>query len=183
PAGTARVTEPFEMPPVAAVYVNAIVRPVWLAEALLVPVVSVPDPSAAKTVTLGDVARLVSVPPDVDFCCAWNVCVPVADPAVAPGPPPLVAPYVIVTVFPAASVSDETVIVWPDTETVPALAVVYPVFEPVVDGALQPAGAATVTLPFDIPPVAAAYVNVNVLPVDDAATFVAGRVSVPDPSA
>ena len=53
----------------------------------------------------------------------------------------------------------------------------------VVDGALQPAGAATVTLPFDMPPVAAVYMNVSVLPVDEAATFVAGKVSVPEPSA
>jgi hypothetical protein len=35
----------------------------------------------------------------------------------------------------------------------------------------------------DIPPVAAVYVNVNVLPVEDAVTLVAGTVSVPDPSA
>ena len=74
--------------------------------------------------TPGDVARFVSVPPEVDFCCAWNVCVPVDKPAVAPGPPPLVAPYVIVTVAPPASVSDDTVIVGPEAETEPALAVV-----------------------------------------------------------
>ena len=47
PAGTASVTEPLEMPPTAAVYVNVIVRPVWLAETFDVPVVSVPEPSAA----------------------------------------------------------------------------------------------------------------------------------------
>jgi hypothetical protein len=75
-------------------------------------------------VTPGEVARFVSVPPDVDFCWAWNVCVPVDEPAVAPGPPPPVAPYVIVKVAPPESVSEETVIVWPDTETVPEVDVV-----------------------------------------------------------
>ena len=47
PLGTTSVTLPFEIPPVAAVYVKVIVRPVWLAETLLVPVVIVPEPSAA----------------------------------------------------------------------------------------------------------------------------------------
>ena len=47
PLGTSSVTEPFEMPPFAAVYVKVIVRPVWPAETLLVPLVSVPEPSAA----------------------------------------------------------------------------------------------------------------------------------------
>ena len=41
------MTEPLEMPPVAAVYVKVIVRPVWPAETFVVPVVSVPEPSAA----------------------------------------------------------------------------------------------------------------------------------------
>jgi len=47
PLGTTSVTLPLEIPPVGAVYVNVIVRPVWLAETALVPVVSVPAPSAA----------------------------------------------------------------------------------------------------------------------------------------
>ena len=47
PVGTASVTEPFDVPPVAAVYVKVTVRPVWLAETLLIPVVKVPEPSAA----------------------------------------------------------------------------------------------------------------------------------------
>ena len=46
-------------------------------------------------------------------------------------------------------------IVWPATETVPVLAVVYPATVFVVDGALQPAGTAIVTEPLDIPPAAA----------------------------
>jgi hypothetical protein len=66
-----------------------------------------------------------------------------------------VSPYVIVKVEPPLMVSEETVIVWVETLTVPALAVVYPAFEPVVDGALQPVGTTSVTLPFEIPPVAA----------------------------
>ena len=41
----------------------------------------------------------------------------------APGPPLLVSPYVIVAVLPAASVSDETVMVLPATASVPALEV------------------------------------------------------------
>ena len=38
------------------------------------------------------------------------------------------------------------------------------------------------TLPFASPPVAAVYVNVTVLPVDDVLTDPVGVVSVPDPS-
>ena len=47
PLGTTSVTAPFDVPPVAAVYVNVIVRPVWLAETTLVPLDIVPEPSAA----------------------------------------------------------------------------------------------------------------------------------------
>ena len=83
-----------------------------------------PDPSAALTVMLGEAPRLVSEPADVDFSCACQVCAPVLEVAVAPGPPLPVSPYVIVNVLPAASVSDETVIVWLATEIVPELAVV-----------------------------------------------------------
>ena len=98
---------------------------------------------------------LVSEPPELDFSCVVQVCAPVVDVAVAPGPPLAVEPYVMVTVEAAASVSDETVIVWPETETVPELAVVYPALEPVVDGAFQPLGTASVTEPLEIPPAAA----------------------------
>ena len=73
---------------------------------------------------LGDDERFASEPPDVDFSCACHVCAPVLEVAVAPVPPPLVAPYVIVNVEPPATVSEETVIVCPETETVPALEVV-----------------------------------------------------------
>src|SRR5205085_4569759 len=124
PLGTTSVTDPPLTPPVAAVYVNVIVRPVWLADTVVVPVVSVPVPSAALTVMLGDDERFASDPPDVDLSCACHVCAPVVDVAVAPVPPPLVSPYVIVNVLPPESVTLETVIVWPETETVPVLAVV-----------------------------------------------------------
>ena len=76
-----------------------------------------------------------------------------------------------------------TVIVWPATETTPVEAVVYPALLEVVDGALQPAGAVTVTSPFDIPPAAAVYVNVSVLPVEPLPAFAGSTVSVPEPFA
>ena len=69
-----------------------IVRPVWDAETFVVGVVRVPAPSAALTVMLGEEARLASEPADVDFACACQVCAPVLDVAVAPGPPPAVEP-------------------------------------------------------------------------------------------
>src|SRR5438046_697442 len=104
---------------------------------------------------LGDEPRFVSEPPEVDVSFACHVCEPVVAVAVAPGPPPPVAPYVMVSVPPAASVSDETVIVCPETESVPVLAVVYPASELVVDGAVQALGTATLTAPLERPPVAA----------------------------
>jgi hypothetical protein len=72
---------------------------------------------------LGDDAMLASEPLAVDFSWTVHVCAPVDDVAVAPGPLPLVSPYVIVKVLPAASVRPETVIVLPTTLNVPALAV------------------------------------------------------------
>ena len=48
PLGTTRVSEPLFIPPAAAVYVNVIVLPVWLAETFVVAVVSVPAPSTAS---------------------------------------------------------------------------------------------------------------------------------------
>jgi hypothetical protein len=132
---------------------------------------------------LGDDARFVSVPPDVDFAFACHVAEPAVVEAVAPSPPPLVAPYVIVNVEPPATVSEETVIVCPETERVPELAVVYPAAVPVVDGALQPLGTSSVTEPPEMPPAAAVYVNVIVFPLEPFATFDVGVVSVPVPSA
>ena len=117
------MTEPFEMPPAGDVYVKVMVFPVEPIATVLVPDVSVPDPSAAYTVMLGDDEMFASEPFEVDFSCVVQVCAPVVEVAVAPGPPLAVDPYVIVKVLPAARVSEETVIVLPATESVPALAV------------------------------------------------------------
>src|SRR5437870_2459239 len=89
----------------------------------------------------------------------------------------------MVSVAPAARVTPLTVIVWPETETVPVELVVYPWSVLVVDGADQFAGTATSTAPFLSPPVAAVYVSVSVFPVVPANTEVGEIVSVPDPSA
>ena len=83
---------PFASPPAAAVYVNVIVFPVEALFTEPVGVVSVPEASAERTLTLGDVARFVSEPPDVDFSFACHVADPPLLGAVAPGPPLLVAP-------------------------------------------------------------------------------------------
>jgi hypothetical protein len=81
------------------------------------------------------------------------------------------------------SVTPETVIVCDATATVPVEDVVKPAALPVVDGALQPLGTVTETAPLLIPPVAAVYVKVRVLPVEAAATVVGDTVIVPEPSA
>ena len=104
---------------------------------------------------LGDEPRLVSVPALRAFCCTCQVCAPVDEVAVAPGPPLPVAPYAMVIVAPPARVTPETVIVWATTETVPVLAVVKPAAVPVIEGALQPLGTTTVIAPFCMPPDAA----------------------------
>src|SRR6266542_1917938 len=99
------------MPPVAAVYVNAIVLPLEPARTEPVSALSVPEPSAAfVTVIDGEVESAVSVPLGVDFSIVVNVCTPVDDDAVA-------FAYVTVTVPPEPSVSESTVTVWPETET------------------------------------------------------------------
>ena len=72
---------------------------------------------------LGEEPRFASDPPEVDFSCACQVCAPVLEDAVAPGPPPAVEPYVIVKVLPAATVREPTVIVLPATDSVPELEV------------------------------------------------------------
>jgi hypothetical protein len=112
PTGTATVTAPLFMPPVAAVYVKVIVFPVEVAKTDDVGVVNVPEPSAELvTVIDGDDARLVRVPPLLAFSCACQVCGPVVDVAVAPDPPDVVLPYTIVSVPPLDSVTPDTVIV------------------------------------------------------------------------
>src|SRR3954453_6288886 len=124
----------------------------------------------------------VSVPADVDFSWVVHVCAPVEDGPLAPGPALAVEPYVIVKVLPAATVSEPTVIVLPATESEPELDVEKPAAPPVVDGALQPLGTTSVTVPFEIPPVGAVYVNVIVRPVALAETALTEGASVPPPS-
>ncbi len=155
---------PFDVPPVAAVYVNVIVRPVCDALTVEIDAAIEPDPSAAYTVMEGD-EMLVKVPLLRDSSCPCHVCAPVVDVAVAPEPPPDLSPYVIVIVAPPASVTPDTVITCAATATVPVLAVVYPPLLAVVDGAVQPLGTVSLIPPFCIPPDAAVYVNVIVLPV------------------
>ena len=67
---------------------------------------------------LGEEPRFVSTPPTVAFDCACQTAAPALAGAVAPGAP---LPYVIVMVAPPASVTPDTVIVWPATATAPAL--------------------------------------------------------------
>ena len=61
----------------------------------------------------------------------------------------------IVSVEPPESVTLSTVIVCPETLTLPVLTVVYAAFEPVMDGAGQPVGTSTVMRPPERPPAAA----------------------------
>ena len=62
------------------------------AATFVVGVVSVPEPSAALTVTEGDAPRLVTVLPASERWAPCQVCAPVVAVAVAPGPPPAVEP-------------------------------------------------------------------------------------------
>src|SRR5919204_4345004 len=82
-----------------------------------------------------------------------------------------------------ASVTLLTVMSCPLTPTVPVEAVVYPAALDVVDGALQPAGTAIVSVPVFMPPVAAVYVKGSVLPVEPARVDVGATVFVPEPFA
>ena len=75
------------------------------------------------TVMLGDDAMFVSVPAADERSCDVHVCAPAGTGAVAPGPPDPVLPYVIVSVALPARVTLETVIVCPDVDTDPVLAV------------------------------------------------------------
>src|SRR5438132_13889439 len=90
----------------------------------------------------------------VELSFAVHVTAPFAESALAPGPPPDLLPYVIVTVSFWFSVSPVTVITWPETPTVPALEVVYPAAVFVVDGADQLPGTVSEMLPLCVPPAA-----------------------------
>jgi len=96
--------------------------------------------------------------------------------------PPEVAPYVTTVVAPDASVRFERVMSWPLVETVPTVADVHPI-EFDVTGAVQPVGTTIVTVPPEIPPVAAVKVKAMVLLVEPLATLVVVVVRVPVPSA
>src|SRR5438128_476090 len=89
----------------------------------------------------------------------------------------------MVKVAPDPRVTPETVMVCPDTESVPAVAVEKPLADPVVLGALHPDGTPTDTAPLVMSPPVAVYVKVTVFPVELADTFVVGVVRVPVPSA
>src|SRR5581483_1855064 len=92
PVGTVNCTWPPLVPPVAAVYVNVTVRCVALALTASVLVPRVPEPSGAKTSIDGDDASARGVSPLSDVSAVSNACAPVVEPAVAPGPPPVMSP-------------------------------------------------------------------------------------------
>ena len=68
------------------------VRPVWLADTVLVGVVSVPEPSAALTVMIGELPMSEHGQAPREFCCVCHAGAPVLDVTVAPGPPLPVSP-------------------------------------------------------------------------------------------
>ena len=72
---------------------------------------------------LGWTARSASVPPELDRCLVVHCCVEAVEGAVAPVPPPVVSPYLIVIVPPPFSVIPEMVIVRLETESEPVEAV------------------------------------------------------------
>ena len=124
-----------------------------------------------------------STPPAVERCCVWNAFAPAVVPAVAPGAAAARAAVDDRRGGGAgerdAADGDRLARRRDDAgrggRVAGALAV--------VDGALQPAGAVTVTSPFDIPPAAAVYVKVSVLPVEPLPAFAGSTVRVPVPFA
>src|SRR5205807_540216 len=91
---------------------------------------------------------------------------------------PLTRTHLLELVHAPVDVSIETV-----SEPLPPDAVVYPAVPFTSCGCVKPEGTWTRTEPLLIPPAAAVYVNVKVLPVEEAATFVGETVFVPVPSA
>ena len=94
-----------------------------------------------------------------DRSCARHFCVARCFGAVAPPPPPAFEPYVIFRVAPPARVRPETLIVLPESERPPSLAVTWPRAAWRSEGADQPEGTVSVTVPFAIPTLAAVYVK------------------------
>jgi hypothetical protein len=98
PLGTVTSTSPFDVPPVAAVYVKVRVLLDVPAVAVVGLTAFVPEPLAALTVMLGELpsVSVVSVPPAVAFDWTVHVAGPVVPVAVAPSLtvqlPPDVAP-------------------------------------------------------------------------------------------
>jgi hypothetical protein len=131
--------------------VNVRSLPVELVITVLGDSLTVPDPSPAVTVTLGEpVPKVVRVPPEPDFSCVGNVngVGPPEDGAVAPGPPDW-SPYVTAHVPLIDRFTPVTWIVEPEIPTVPHVDVVAPAAEAVVEGADQAAGTAIVTSPLE----------------------------------
>ena len=75
-----------------------------------------------------------------------------------------------------------TVIVCPATDTAPTELVVKP-GPAEVAGAVQPAGTATVSVPFESPPAGAVYVSVSISPLWEPETVERLDATVPAPSA
>jgi hypothetical protein len=119
PAGTARASVPPWVPPEAAVNVNVSVLPPEPAPTVGVSTVTVPVPSDEVTSTCGETAIAVTFPTPVDCSCVLKSETPADDGALAPVPPALVFPYVIVHVADAASVTPPTWIVLPEIATLP----------------------------------------------------------------
>ena len=113
PVGTSTVTVPLLMFPAATVYMSVSVSPACEPETAERLDVIVPVPSAAYTVIDGEAPMFVNVPRLEERSLIVQVAAPVVDVAVAPGPPPLVSPYVRTSVCadPWSSVTPETVTV------------------------------------------------------------------------
>ena len=111
PLGTVNSTDPLLKPPVAAVYVNVNVFPVDPADTADTSEAIDPEPSAAYTVTLGELTNAVNAldDADVDFSRVAHDCAPVDAVAVAPDPVPALLPYTTLIVPPPANVTPVTV--------------------------------------------------------------------------
>src|SRR3954468_5150576 len=109
----------------------------------------------ARIVTVGCGDTGVTVPAPFERCLVVHVWTCAVAGALAPGPPPSLSPYVIVSSSPPFSVTPFTLMVAPETLTEPVEAVVNPAAVPTVDGADQVAGTTIEIAPFCIPPVAA----------------------------
>src|SRR5438270_408471 len=146
------------------------VFPVEEAATLAGETVSVPEPSAAFTVTAGEAPMAVSAEEEapVEAATVVRVFAPVAEGALTPEPPPDLSPKVMVRAEPPERVTAETrmhlleeeqapveVSIETVFEPVPPEALVYPAALEVVLGWVKPEGTCTRTEPAERPPVAA----------------------------